>query len=167
MTQVTAFETSIAASVGEGASHAPTSPQRAPTARKTTLRRTGARPLQFVGAELCSAMSYGPGSTFWYEVNLFQTADQKFIVDIRLFSKTGEDQDRFFVKMVSSFDEVMDYLETYEPANDLRVDLAIDDEGTPIAELCLQAVSLRARIHDARRQFRSIVGEVLYELDRT
>lgn len=57
------------------------------------LRRTGARPLAFTGTELCSAMSYASGTPLWYEVNLYSTKQDSFVVDVRMFTKAENESD--------------------------------------------------------------------------
>lgn len=159
MSQVPSFDASVSPEVAAA-------PAPGPSGHVFQLRRTGGRPVRFTGTELCSAMSYGPGAPFWYEINIFRAANQKFVVDVRHFTKTDGDKDRFTVWTVESFDDAISALEHYDPATDLRVDLPVDDESVPLAELGLHAASLRLRIGEARRQFRQLVGEILYELDR-
>ncbi len=165
MSQMTAYDNAAAA--GADAGSVPPSPVSAgPSGNSITLRRTGGRPVRFSGIELCTAMSFGPGAPFWYELNIFRTSNQKFVVDVRHFTKRDGDKDRFTVFTVDTFDDAMHLLETYDAAVDIRVDLPVDDDSVPLAELGLHAASLRLRIGEARRQFRQLVGEILYELDR-
>ncbi len=165
MSQMTAYDTAMAAGVSTEAPAATPGPN-APSSHTFQLRRTGGRPVRFAGVELCTAMSFGPGAPFWYEVNIFRTHDQQFVVDVRHFTKRDGEQDRFSVFTTASFEDAIQVLETYEPAADIRVDLPVDDESVPLAELGLHAASLRLKIGEARRQFRTLVGEILYELDR-
>lgn len=135
-----------------------------PSAAPQTLPRTGARPLRFNGVGLCMAMSYTPGQPLWYEINVYRTVDQTFVVDVRCFTTSEDEQDRFTVFEATTFDDVMEILESYEPASDLRTSVDPSEESLSGAQLALAALALRTRIEEARRQYRGLVGQVLYEL---
>ncbi len=85
-----------------------------------TLRRTGERPLSFQGAELCNAMSYVPGTPLWYEINVYRTAGETFVANVRMYTRSENEKDRFSCYEASSFDEVLSWLESYDPADDIR-----------------------------------------------
>ena len=129
-----------------------------------TLKRVGARPLSFQGTELCMAMSFTPGAPFWYEINVFRTTDQRFVCAVRTFFAADNEDDQVRAWEFESFEQVMAHLEGYDPADDIRVDL---DPSAPMTlpELAANALALRARAAEARRQFATIVGEILYELE--
>jgi len=130
-----------------------------------TLRRTGRRPVFFEGVELCMAMSYVPGAAFWYEVNIYRTTADSFVVYVRLFSKKEHDTDLHRVFEAGTFEEVISFLEDYDAAQDVRIDVLADDQTAPLSELVVRALALRARIDDARRQFSALVGQILFDLD--
>lgn len=140
--------------------------QSAPPASRFRIKRSGARPFQFEGTELYSTMSYMPGTPLWYEVNLYRTTDGTFVIDIRMFTKSTDEGDRFTVLTAQNVAEVQEALETYEPAFDVNPG-SFDPgaEDTPIADLALATARLRLRIAEARRQFRDLAGELLYKLD--
>jgi hypothetical protein len=131
-----------------------------------TLRRSGARPMNFVGAELCSAMSYEPGTPLWYEINVFRTAARSFVASVKMFSKSEDEKDRFSAYETESFDEALSWLEDYEPANDIRIDLPFDNPALPPLELGIKAASASLRLAEARRQYRDLVGEVFFALEK-
>lgn len=130
-----------------------------------TLRRTGRRPVFFEGVELCMAMSYVPGAAFWYEINIYRTVSDGFVVYVRLFSKKEQDTDLYRVFEAGSFEEVISFLEDYDAAEDVRIDVLADDQSAPLSELVVRALALRARIDDARRQFSALVGQILFDID--
>jgi hypothetical protein len=135
-------------------------------AQMFTLRRSGARPMNFVGSELCSAMSYEPGTPLWYEVALFRTAAQSYVANVKMFSKSEDEKDRFTAYEAESFDEALAWLESYEPANDIRIDLPFDRSDMPPVELGIRAAAASMRLAEARRQYRDLIGEVLFELEK-
>lgn len=131
-----------------------------------TLRRTGARPVSFRGVQICSAMSYVVGTPLWYEINLFRLVDQTFVVDVRMFTKSETESDKFTVLHVGSFDEAVEALENYEPANDVRVSVDFNDPEAALADLTFQALAVRARVEEARAQYGNLVSEVLADLEQ-
>ncbi len=130
-----------------------------------TLRRTGKRPIAFDGIELCMAMSYVPGTPFWYELNIYRTSVATFVVGIKFFTKDEGEKDIFRAFQAHTFDEVMSVLEGYDTSQDVRIDVQADDDTLSVAELTVKALGLRARLEEARRQFAGLVGQVLFELD--
>jgi hypothetical protein len=112
-------------------------------ANTVTLRRTGERPLSFQGVEVCSAMSYTPGTPLWYEINVYSTSSESFVANVRMFSKSENDKDRFSVYEAGSFDEALFWLENYEPAEDIRADLPLDSRAWPQGR-CRAHASLRS-----------------------
>ncbi|MEO1328934.1 MAG: hypothetical protein AAFW46_04670 [Pseudomonadota bacterium] len=130
------------------------------------LRRSGARPVSFRGVQICSAMSYTVGTPLWYEINLYRLQDQSFVVDVRMFTKSDEDSDKFTVQHVASFDEAVSALEAYDAAADVRVNVALDDPTASLADLTFQALAVRARVEEARAQYRGLVSQILSDLEQ-
>jgi hypothetical protein len=130
------------------------------------VRRNGGRPLTFAGAELCSAMSYEPGTPLWYEISIYRTSTQAYVGSIKMFSKSEAEKDRFAACEGGSLDEVLMWLETYEPAHDIRADLPIGDSSVSVVELGIKAASVSMKLSEARRQYGDLLGEVLYAVER-
>jgi hypothetical protein len=130
-----------------------------------TVRRNGGRPLTFVGVELCSAMSYEPGTPLWYEINIYRSASRTYVASVKMFSKSEDERDRFSFYEADSIDEVMFWMEGYEPAHDVRADLPIDNTALPVIELGIKAAAASMKLAEARRQYRDLLGEVLFALD--
>ncbi|MEM6413385.1 MAG: hypothetical protein AAF720_01870 [Pseudomonadota bacterium] len=137
-----------------------------PQVESFRLKQTGARSITFDGYELCSSMSYVVGPPLWYELNIYQTDSQGFLIGIKMFTKNEDEGDIHRVLEASSLDDVAHILENYDPAFDIDASsVRVDDDTISMAELSLAAVRLRQRIEEARRQFKDLVGEILYELD--
>jgi hypothetical protein len=131
-----------------------------------TLKRVGGRPLSFNGVELCMGMSFVPGAAFWYEVNVWRTAEQRFVVAIKTFFRDENETDQVRAWEFDDFDGAMAHLEGYDPAEDIRVDIDPSADMT-LPELAAHALALRARAGEARRQFAALIGEILYDLDQS
>lgn len=130
------------------------------------LKRTGARPLKFTGHKLASEMSYVPGTSLWYELAIYKTADNQFVADIRMYTKSDEERDQFRAQKFSAMAELEEFLEHYETANDIdpcTVDLTGSD--MPMSCLAVETARLRLRLEEARSQFSGLAGKVLFQLD--
>ena len=132
------------------------------------LKRTGQRPYMFNGTELCNAMSYVPGTPFWYEINIYQNLNETFVVEIKMFTKSDNDREMFRVMEVSSLSDVFEKLENYQTAHDIEVPLVnFADTRKSVAEVGLQAAQIRLKMKEASRQFSDLVGQILFELEQS
>lgn len=130
-----------------------------------SIRRMGKRPLAFEGAELCMAMSFVPGMPYWFEIGIFRTTEHKFVVAIKTFYSSEQERDISRAWMCESFPDAMDIVEGHDPAADIRLDVGPEQDGLCAAELAAHAFALRARVAEARRQYASLVGEILHDLE--
>ena len=129
------------------------------------LRRLGGRPLSFHGSELGMAMSFTPTAPYWYEVNIYRTVSQQFVLVIRHFFQSEQEQDTIRAWECETFGEVMDKLESYDAADDVRVTVNAADPDLSLPEMAAHALDLRAKAEAARQQFSGLVGELLYDLE--
>jgi len=129
------------------------------------IKRPGARPIVFEGIELAMAMSFTPTVPYWYEVNLYRTTDQRFVVTVKLFYQSEDEQDQVRGWEFESVEQALDKLAHYDAGQDIRVAVNPADPGICSAELAACAMDLRARIMSARRHFESLVGEFFYDLE--
>jgi hypothetical protein len=140
-------------------------PMAAMQAQAFTLKRLGARPLAFHGGELCMAMSFVPGAPYWYEVNVYRTVDQRFVLAVKKFFRDEDKQDFCRAWEFDDFGDVVKALEAYDAGADVAVDVMPDDPALSAPEMAAHAFALRAKAAEARRQFQSLVGEILHELE--
>ncbi|SEA37258.1 hypothetical protein [Rubrimonas cliftonensis] len=129
------------------------------------IKRVGAKPLRFHGAELAMSMSFVPGAPCWYEIQLFRTIDQRFVAAVKLFFRDEGEQDVIRAWEFDDFGGLVAHLEAFDPADDVRVDVQPDDPTLSLPEMAAHALALRARAAEARRQYRSLLGEILHDLD--
>ena len=129
------------------------------------IKRPGKRPLIFDGIELAVAMSFTPSLPYWYEINLYRTNDQRFVVSVRLFFQSENEQDQVRAWDFDTLDQALEKLAQYDAAQDVKFTLDPANPSLPPAELAAMAMDLRARVESARRHYASLVGEFFYELD--
>ena len=130
-----------------------------------SLRRSGKRPISFRGVELAHGMSFRVGTPLWYEINVYQASTGSYVGNVRMFTKADGEQDKFSVHIAGSLEEVVDFLEHYNPADDIVVDIKLDDNTKSLADLTFEALALRARTENARAQYQSLVSEIFSQLD--
>jgi hypothetical protein len=136
----------------------------APPAPTYRFPRPGQRPLVFQGSNLAMAMSFTPDFPFWYEINIYRTDEQKFVLVLKMFFQSEEAKDTV---RAWSFDNILalfDALEAYDAAEDIRVSFDMSNRTCP-AELAAMAYELRAKAASYRSHWASLIGELFEELD--
>lgn len=140
------------------AEHTPFSP-----AASHRIRRPGQRPLVFSGTELAMAMSFTPELPYWYEMNIYRTDTQRFVLIIRLFFQSETEEDFCQAWDFDTLMEVFDAVESYDAGKDVKLP-STASVATP-AEMMAMALELRAKTLAARAHFKGLVGELFEELD--
>lgn len=128
------------------------------------LPRQGERPLVFQGSELAMAMSFTPGIPYWYEINIYRSTSQEYIVAIRLFYTSEEIDD---IVKSWSFDDMLSafaHIENYDAAVDLQLPIVNVEKMAP-AELTCTALMLRAEVESCRAHFAGLAGELFAEVE--
>ena len=128
------------------------------------LRRSGKAPYRFKGVKYASSTSYYCGSRLWYEVNIFTKSSGGFVLDLRVFKKSDEDKDLFKIESFDSMEDMFEFLENYDPTEDVSIFFDASEKSISTSDMTLKAVSLRQAIDEASRDYRSLVGDMLYQL---
>lgn len=129
------------------------------------LRQTGGRPVSFHGRQLGHRNSYRLGTDLWFELNLYQTDDARFVADIRTFHKSAGAQDSYHVSVCDSLDEAVGVFERFDARREVSADFDPADPAMPPAEILAQAAALRYRLADADKQYKAVLSDLLYELN--
>jgi len=129
------------------------------------IPRAGGRPIRFEGSELAMAMSYTSTLSYWYEINLYRTTDQRFVSVVKLFHQSPDKRDSARAWEHASLDDALDGLVGYDAGFDVPVECDLDAIKTPPSEVAALALTISARISDARHHYKSLVGEFLYDLE--
>jgi hypothetical protein len=129
------------------------------------LRRDGLAPLFFKGRKLAEITSYTPGTTLWYEICVYATAD-RFISAVKVFKKSQMEKDIYLADSFASLPELMTYLEAYDPTHDVTILDDLTDKRLSTAEAMIRAAALRQRMAEARNEYRAAAGELLTDLSR-
>jgi hypothetical protein len=134
------------------------------TASAFRIRRLGARPLVFSGSELAMAMSFTPELPYWYELNIYRTDKQSFVLCVKQFYQAESEIDTSDAWEFESLAEVFDAIEAYDAGQDVRFDPG-DMSSAPAAELASRAMALRAEVEASRAHFAGLAGELFQKLD--
>ena len=135
------------------------------TAATHRVRRLGARPLVFSGSELAMAMSFTPKLPYWYEINIYRTDDQHFVLAIRKFFQAEDEKDQVQAWKLESLEQVFDAIESYDAGNDVRLPFSdFSDDAAP-ADLAARALHLHAEVIAARQHYAGLVGELFVEME--
>lgn len=137
-----------------------------PAGTSYVINRIGARPLRFEGSELAMAMSYSAAVPYWYEINIYRTAQQGFVTAVRLFHQATDKENTVRAWENASIDDAIDKLTRYDAAYDLPVEMDFDAGSMPPVELAAKALEMQARISDARHHYKTLVGEFLHDLEQ-
>lgn len=129
-----------------------------------TLKRTGRRPLLFNGAVVAGACGVTPALPFWYEINVHETVVGTFLTDIRLFNKTPDEPDLFWVDEHDDLADAVAHLERYDPAGDVTPPREMAEIAPSPAELALRIARLQLRVDQITQHYRALVGELLHTL---
>lgn len=128
------------------------------------LPRSGGRPLVFQGTELAMAMSFTPEIPFWYEINLYRTQEQSFVVAIRLFYQSETETDVVTSWEFPNLDAALTHIEGYDAGADIRMP-QLETGDMVAAEMAATALQTKAEIAAARHHFKGLVGELFVEIE--
>ena len=126
--------------------------------------RPGQRPLVFQGSQLAMAMSFTPDIPFWYEINIYRTDSQDFVLVVKQFFQSAHEEDLVKSWRHDTLADVFDALENYDAAQDIHVTFTNSDDRCA-AEYAALAFELRAKVQSYRGHWASLVGELFDELD--
>lgn len=142
------------------------SPAELTTDQMVILRRTGKQPLRFRGRQVLEATGHSTEGRIWHEINIWhKIKGDCFVVDLRVFKKAPGEKDIFHAESFSSMAEAVAYLESFDPKQDINVNIDTDSQVLTTAELTLKAVALRQQLEEAERLYQTLLGDLLYQIE--
>lgn len=134
-------------------------------AKTFRLKRSGVRPKVFEGAEVCHSMSYESGTPFWYELNIYRTTSSSFVSEIKFFTKSDSLRDTFKTFDAVSIDDLIGRLEKYDPTGDIEPRIIPAEQlEANAAKAALQVAELSVKMHEAKRQWDDVIGDILFQI---
>ena len=98
-------------------------------------------------------------------MNLYHTVDQTFVLAIRVFFQSSDEEDYVRAWEFQSLPEALEKLETYDASQDVHVKFDLS-ETCSVADLTAKALDLHARTAASRSHYAGIVGEFFYDLEQ-
>lgn len=135
------------------------------TEGSVTLRVSGGKPLRLAAHLLAEGTSWSPRAEAWHEVALYRRDTGEFAVALKTFKKAQGEADVYRAELFPNFEELVLWLEGFDPTADLTVDLDASDRRVSAAEIAMRAAALRQRADEITRQYHALIGEVLFSLD--
>lgn len=134
--------------------------------RAVTLRVSGAKPVRLRGRLLTEGHSRATGCIAWHEVEVWQLEGSREVaLALRTRRPAGEAADVHRAELFPDLTEALDWLEAFDPLADLTVDFDAADRRLSAVEVALRAAALRGRAEVVTREWRALLGEVLFVLD--
>ncbi|ARE42194.1 hypothetical protein RGUI_4053 [Rhodovulum sp. P5] len=129
------------------------------------IRRVGGRPIVFRGSELAMSMSFTPEIPYWYEMNIYRTQSQRFVLAVRVFFQSADEEDYVRAWEFDDLSDVFDAIEGYDAAQDVKMTLPAKIDTLPPAALAAHALELQAKVSAARAHYQGLVGELFAEIE--
>jgi len=126
------------------------------------LRVSGGKPLRFAGPMVAEATSCSPAGPAWHEVALYRTQGPEWVVCVRMLKKAMGETDIHHARLFGAFDDALAWLEQFDPTADLAPGFDASDRRVSTAEIALLAAALRQHADAVARQWRGLLGELLY-----
>ncbi len=143
----------------------PSAPAAPAEPMQVTLRVSGAKPLKLTGILLAEASSWSPGTLAWHEAGIWRREGGEVAVAIRTLRKAAGETDVHRAELFPTLAEALTWLEEFDPTADLSVDLDASDRRVSAIEVALRAAALRGRAEEVGRQWRALLGDMLFRLD--
>lgn len=140
-------------------------PKMPPFHGKIVLKRTGKKTMRFAGDLLTDHTGYNRASAYWYEICVFSRVVGGFAAAVRHFTKAESERDRFTAERFDTLEEVMTFLERYDPQNDITIGFDPAAPALSAAEVTVLAAGLRARKADHAHAYESVVSDALQKIE--
>jgi hypothetical protein len=117
------------------------------------------------GVLLAEGNSWAPGTVAWHEVALWRCEEGEVAVAVRTLRKAQGETDMHRAELFPNLTDALGWLEEFDPTQDLSADLDASDRALSAIEIALRAAALRGRADEVARQWRALLGEMLFRLD--
>jgi hypothetical protein len=126
---------------------------------------SGGKPLRLTGRLIAECSSWSANVLYWHDLTIYQCDGGNICVGLRSCRESSGEHDVFQARSFLTVDAAMSWLLEYDPTADLPVDIDVSDRRISAVEIALRAAVLRQRTDRLQLQYRSMIGELLYQLD--
>lgn len=125
------------------------------------LKRSGMRPLRFIGTPLVKTGAPASKAPMWHEVSIYETNDDCFVVQIHVHSDAQGTPDIHRAELFETVEGVADYLQHYNPRSDVPGQLPLCDGITSTGDLQKQAAALSEQLDQVTKSYQSMITSIL------
>ncbi len=147
---------------GRAAVEAPRMPEPVDIA----LRVSGGKPLRATGVLMAEATSWSPSVSAWHEVALYRCDRDECAASVRMLKKAVGETDIHHAELFTTIGDALNWLEAFDPTADLAPDFDAADRRVNTVEIALRSAALRQDADAITRQWRGLLGELLYRFAR-
>ncbi len=133
-------------------------------ARTVLLRNSGARPLRVRGELLAEGSSMVAGLPCWHEISLYQCDDGQVAIAQRTRQSHAPEGGTYRAVLRADMDAACAWLEGFDATADLDAGFDVADMSVSTTAIAVKAAALRDRVERVTREYRCLIGEVLYRL---
>ena len=126
------------------------------------LRVSGGRPLHLRGHLLAEASSWSPGAPAWHEMALYQCDGGEIVAALRFCTQPAGAGDLCQARPFATLADAADWLGGIDATADIAIDLDASDRRLSGVEIALRAAALRQRADRVERQYKAMIGELLF-----
>ena len=134
------------------------------TKHSLSLKRSGKSPLRLDGNKYIEAIGWDGKANIWYEINIYTNIIGGFVCEIKALKKLKDEKDIFYAETFEDLDGLVQYLEAHNAKKDISYVLDTESPSQSATDLALQAVMIKQRQEEARREYSHLIGELLYQL---
>jgi hypothetical protein len=128
------------------------------------LRNSGSRPLRVQGELVAEGSSWAAGLPCWHEISLYRCDNGQIAIAQRTRHQSAPEVGLHRAVLRADMDETCAWLEMFDATADLDAGFDVADMNTSTATITLKASALRDRADRVVREYRCLVGELLYRL---
>jgi hypothetical protein len=127
------------------------------------LRLSGGKPLRIRGDLLAECTSWSVSAPAWHELEIYGRDNGDIAVALRCCRGNFGEGDIFHARIFPTRDEALSWLQELDPSADLSANIDASDRRISTIDIALRAAALRQHTDRVERQYRSMIGELLYQ----
>ncbi|OYV39921.1 MAG: hypothetical protein B7Z80_05905 [Rhodospirillales bacterium 20-64-7] len=129
------------------------------------LRVSGGKPLRVRGSMLAQCSSWSAGAPAWHELVLYDCGTDGCAVGVTTCRGPMGDSDVSHARLFSDLEAALAWLQAFDPTADLDAAIDSSDRRISTTDIALRAAALRQCADRVEKQYRVLVGELLYRLE--
>jgi hypothetical protein len=129
------------------------------------LRNSGGKPVRVAGELIAEGSSRSGNGASWHELAIYRAPSGKFAVAIKFLRDHGAGCGVHRARLFDDIESASSWLEEFDPSFDISADFDVSDRSISAATMALKAAWLRDCADRLQREYRSLVGELLFRIE--